>query len=77
MAVVQHVGFVVLGHLAAGPVLKALEELVDADAVSRAEGHEVHLPRFLLDVEVQLFSLAPLFHHGDPADRVLTCVLRV
>ncbi|MFN9955583.1 MAG: hypothetical protein ACK55I_21000, partial [bacterium] len=48
MAVVQHVGLVVLGHLAAGPVLEALKELVDADAISRAEGHEVHLPRFCL-----------------------------
>ncbi|MFN9905888.1 MAG: hypothetical protein ACK56F_07150, partial [bacterium] len=72
MAVVQHVSLVVLRHLTAGPVLEALEELVDADAVSRAEGHEVHLPRFLLDVEMQLFAFAPLFHHGYPPDRVFT-----
>ncbi|MFO0005527.1 MAG: hypothetical protein ACK559_30795, partial [bacterium] len=77
VAVVQHVGPLVLGHLASGPVLKALEEFVNADAVSRSEGHEVHLPRFMFDVEMQLFAFAPLFHHGYPPDRKFTCVLRV
>ncbi len=56
VAVVQHVGPLDLGHLASGPVLEALEEFVDADAVSRSEWHEVHLPRFLLDVEMQLLA---------------------
>ncbi len=64
IGIVQHVGLVVLGHLAAGPVFKALEKLVDADAISRAEGHEVHFPGLLFDVEVKLFTFAPFLHHG-------------
>ncbi|MFO0004772.1 MAG: hypothetical protein ACK559_26945, partial [bacterium] len=77
VAVVQHVGPLVLGHLASGPVLKSLEEFVDADAVSRSEGHKVHLLRFMLDVEMQLLAFASLLHHGDPPYRVFARILRV
>jgi hypothetical protein len=58
VAIVQHAGFVVRGHHASGPVLEFVEELEYVDPVPRAKGDEVHFPGLLLDIEVQLFSLA-------------------